>query len=154
MKSLSQRTSTLLIRDDQVLLGYKKQGLGTGKYMGIGGKAEPGETIQQAAIREVQEEIGITVSNLTQVGDFTFIFPDKPHWSQQVHVFMTDYWVGDIQETDEIRPKWMNQKSLPLTNMWDDAQFWLAAVLNGHRLKGEFGYNTDLKVIKVQLEEF
>jgi 8-oxo-dGTP diphosphatase len=39
----------------QVLLGFKKAGFGAGKYAGIGGRQEPGETIAMAAIREVEE---------------------------------------------------------------------------------------------------
>lgn len=42
-----------------VLLGLKKRGFGTGKWNGFGGKVEPGETIRQAAIREMKEEAGI-----------------------------------------------------------------------------------------------
>jgi 8-oxo-dGTP pyrophosphatase MutT (NUDIX family) len=36
----------------EILLGFKKKkGLGQGKWNGFGGKVEPGETINQAAVR-------------------------------------------------------------------------------------------------------
>ena len=41
-------------QDSKVLLGMKKRGFGTGFYNGFGGKVEPGETILEAAVREVQ----------------------------------------------------------------------------------------------------
>ena len=138
----------LLIRDSQVLLGYKKRGLGKGNYMGIGGKVESGETIAQAAIRKVKEEIFVDVANISKVGELSFVFPDKPDWSQQVHIFTSSRWLGEIGESGEIKPKWFMTNDLPLTQMWADAQFWLQAVLNGHRLKGEFTYNADLKVVR------
>ena len=46
----------------EVLLGRKKRGFGEGKIVGLGGKVEPGETLAQAAVREVLEESGIVVS--------------------------------------------------------------------------------------------
>ncbi len=36
-----------------MLLGEKKRGFGEGYFNGFGGKVEAGETVQQAAIREV-----------------------------------------------------------------------------------------------------
>lgn len=40
--------------DIKVLLGLKKRGLGVDKWNGFGGKLEPGETIEEAAKREMQ----------------------------------------------------------------------------------------------------
>ena len=37
-----------------MLLGQKKRGFGEGYYNGFGGKVEPGETVAQAAAREVR----------------------------------------------------------------------------------------------------
>lgn len=50
-------TLVLPNRGRQYLLGLKKRGFGEGKYNGFGGKVEQGETIRQAAIRELQEEV-------------------------------------------------------------------------------------------------
>ncbi len=44
-------TLVFLVDDDRVLLGMKKRGFGAGKWNGFGGKVEPGETIEEAAIR-------------------------------------------------------------------------------------------------------
>lgn len=152
--NLSQRTALLLIKDTKVLLGYKKSGFGKGNYLGIGGKVEDGETNEVAAIREAREEISISNPNLKKVGNLTFLFPEKPDWSQQVHVFVANDWEGDPEESNEIKPYWFSFTELPLTKMWDDAQFWLPAILNGHKLEGKFVFNSDLKVLEVELKEF
>eukprot|EP00850_Spirogloea_muscicola_P021343 SM000245S08182 [mRNA] locus=s245:67320:74880:+ [translate_table: standard] len=46
-------TLALVHEGGRVLLGRKKRGFGEGYYNGFGGKVEPGETVEGAAIREV-----------------------------------------------------------------------------------------------------
>ena len=54
-------TLVLLREGTKVLLGMKKRGFGVGKWNGFGGKVEAGETVVEAAAREVNEECGLTV---------------------------------------------------------------------------------------------
>lgn len=44
-------------KNGRLLLGLKKTGFGSGYYNGFGGKVEPGETIAQAAHREVRRSL-------------------------------------------------------------------------------------------------
>jgi 8-oxo-dGTP diphosphatase len=70
--------------EPQVLLGRKKKGLGLGNIVGLGGKLEPGESALDAAVREVEEESGLTVTAdaLTPMGVLTYLFPHRPAWSR------------------------------------------------------------------------
>ena len=43
-----------------------------GKWIGVGGKLEPGETPEDCAVREVKEETGLTVKKLELKGIITF----------------------------------------------------------------------------------
>lgn len=54
-------TLVFLREEGKVLLGMKKRGFGVGKWNGFGGKVEAGETIPDAAAREVREECGYIV---------------------------------------------------------------------------------------------
>ena len=54
-------TLVFLREGEKVLLGMKKRGFGEGKWNGFGGKVEAGETIIEAAAREVKEECGYIV---------------------------------------------------------------------------------------------
>ena len=54
-------TLVFVLRDNEVLLIRKKRGLGAGKINGPGGKLEAGETPRQCALREVREELCISV---------------------------------------------------------------------------------------------
>jgi len=57
-----KRLTLLLLRSNgRILLGRKKRGFGAGKANGFGGKVEVGETIKEAAVREMQEESGVTI---------------------------------------------------------------------------------------------
>ena len=101
--------------EPQVLLGYKKTGLGTGKIVALGGHVEERETAAQAAAREVKEESGIAVAadSLREAAHITFLFPTRPAWDMTVEVFITGAWSGEPAETDEIRPEWFPVAALP-----------------------------------------
>lgn len=108
---MNDRTLCFLVSGNpptEVLLGLKKTGFGAGKYAGFGGKVEVGESIEAAAVRELEEEagIGISTSELCHIGRLTFLFPSKPAWDQVVHVFLVKGWTGAPQESDEMRPVW------------------------------------------------
>jgi ADP-ribose pyrophosphatase YjhB (NUDIX family) len=51
----------LLVRDEQVLLSQRRGGYGHGMWHLPSGKTEAGESIEDAVIREVGEEVGVTV---------------------------------------------------------------------------------------------
>ena len=69
-------TLCFIVRDGRVLLIRKKRGIGAGKINGPGGKVDPGETPLAAAVRETQEEIGVTPIDPQLRGDLRFHFRD------------------------------------------------------------------------------
>lgn len=148
---MNDRTLCFLIRGDppEVLLGLKKAGFGAGKYAGFGGGVEKGETVEKAAMRELEEETSIKVSQgeLDRVAHLTFLFPAKPEWSQTVHVFMADTWSGSPVESDEMKPVWCRNDEIPFQKMWDDASYWLPQVLNGNRIRARFVYRNDNRTV-------
>jgi 8-oxo-dGTP diphosphatase len=120
----------------QVLLGYKKTGFGTGRWVGIGGHVEPGEKPAQAAAREVAEETSLIVSTdmLEHYASIEFRFPYRPAWDQTAQVYVTSFFEGEAAESDEIAPRWFGEDELPFDAMWDDARYWLPRVLAGQHV--------------------
>ena len=133
----------------EVLLGYKKTGLGTGKIVALGGHVEERETAAQAAAREVKEECGVAVAadSLRAAAHITFLFPTRPAWDMTVEVFITSRWSGEPAESDEIRPQWFPVAALPFDRMWDDGRLWVPQVLAGERLRAIFSYAADCETV-------
>lgn len=133
----------------QVLLGRKKKGLGLGNIVGLGGKLEPGETSVQAAVREIEEESGLSVaeSDLSQRGLLTYLFPHREAWSQESTVFVCTEWAGVPRGSDELDPEWFDVASLPVDEMWDDARHWLPGVLSGTPVRATFTFGEDLATV-------
>lgn len=147
MENLPKINTTLLliIKDGKILLGEKKRGFAKGVLIGIGGKQDPGETMEQAMIRETQEEIGVTPKNYEQVAHIVF-----NTWYKGVHSLLnlniysaTDY-IGEIQETDEIIPGWYDLDSIPYERMLEDDKLWMVEVLKGKKIDGKVVFNENL----------
>jgi 8-oxo-dGTP pyrophosphatase MutT (NUDIX family) len=146
-------TVCLLVRGDpprQILLGLKKAGFATGKYNGIGGKVEDGETVVEAAVRELEEEIHVRAAeaDLQPVGHFTFLFRTKPEWNQVVYVYLIRTWQGVPEETDEMAPAWFDVEEIPYERMWQDDSHWLPRVLAGERVRARYIYGPDNESIE------
>ncbi|MTI12516.1 8-oxo-dGTP diphosphatase [Sansalvadorimonas verongulae] len=137
-------TLVFVFKDDQVLLIKKKRGLGAGKINGPGGKLEPGETPEQCAIREVQEELHVTPENLTYHGENLFQFTNG--YSIHVHIYSTDQFEGTPTETDEAIPVWYPTNNLPYKEMWADDELWLPLVLEGKSFTGRYIFDDDVMV--------
>jgi 8-oxo-dGTP diphosphatase len=135
------RTCLCLIRRQQedgaeVLLGLKKTGFGAGKWVGLGGHIEEGEKPEAAAVREVLEESGLVVSadSLQHMASIEFLFPFRRSWDQTAQVYVTWAFEGEPAESDEVSPQWFAEDELPFGLMWDDAKYWLPAVLAGQHV--------------------
>ena len=141
------RHSTLcyLVRGGKVLLGLKKRGFGVGKMDGIGGKQEDSEAIEETAVRELFEEIGIKVSleALEKMGELAFEWPAKNEWNQLVHIFLVREWSGEPRESEEMKPEWHSIEELPFGKMWQCDTKFVPLVLQKKKLKGKFVFKED-----------
>ena len=140
-KAQDPATLLFIIDDDQILLIEKKRGLGAGKINGPGGKLEGRETPEQCAVRECQEEIGVTARNPRYVGQHRFQFVDG--YSIHVHVFISRDYEGTPVETDEAIPLWFPIDAIPYHRMWADDALWLPLVVDGKTVSGDWIFDGD-----------
>lgn len=135
---------------NEVLLIMKKRGVGEGKWNAPGGKVRKGESLEQAAIREIFEETGIKVSNLVSKGFLEFIAGDKPEIESRCHIFIAREFSGELIESEEAQPKWFSISSLPYNQMWEDDIHWLPKVLRGEEVKMRFFFDKDEKMLGME----
>src|ERR1039458_5706638 len=103
---MKQATLMFLVDGGKVLLAMKKRGFGVGRWNGVGGKVKDDESIEEAAIRECQEEIIVTPVNLTKAAVINFYFPkEKSDWNQEVTTYLCNKWSGEPAETEEMRDR-------------------------------------------------
>lgn len=129
---MKDMTLVFFEEDDNLLLAMKKRGFGADRWNGVGGKLEPGETLDQALVRESQEEIGVTPIKYRKVAELQFRAFMKDKWTDLlVHAYICSKWSGKPVETEEMRPQWFAKSDIPYDRMWQDDPFWLPRVLEG-----------------------
>ena len=129
-----QVTLCFIRQDDRLLLIRKKRGLGAGRINGPGGKVDPGETPLAAAIRETQEEIGVTPLEPQLRGELWFHF--STGITLHCLIFLSEAYEGIPAESDEAIPHWFPVDALPYEEMWADDRDWLPLLLAGRRFRG------------------
>jgi 8-oxo-dGTP pyrophosphatase MutT (NUDIX family) len=142
---MKKQTSIIIgITGDKVLLGMKKRGHGEGYWNGFGGKRNEDETIFDSALREIKEEAGITPTDMKEVGiiDFTIF---------ETYVYVFSAFVGDIIESEEMKPQWFKKKDLPYDKMWEGDKIWFPIVLSGRTFDAKFTFE-DKKLIECNIK--
>ncbi|KAK7020582.1 hypothetical protein VNI00_017711 [Paramarasmius palmivorus] len=130
-------TNAFIVRDNQILLGYKKRGFGMGKYNGFGGKVEPGETSLDAAVRELEEEAGIK-ANLQHAGVLFFLSEGEDK-AFHIDIYRGEEYTGQPTESDEMRPEWFSTQDtppIPFDKMWETDCHWIPLLLQGKAFAG------------------
>lgn len=143
-------TLLFVVRDAQILLIRKKRGLGAGKINGPGGKLDPGETPDECAVRECQEELGITPLEPEYMGQHLFQFVDG--YSIHVWVYRSERYEGEPQETDEAIPLWFPVDEIPYDEMWEDDRLWLPLLLKRQHFMARYIFDDD-KMVDHHIEQ-
>ncbi len=140
-KPQEKGTLCFIIENGKILLIEKKRGLGAGKVNGPGGRIEAGETAEQGAIRETQEEVGLTPTGMEWAGELSFQFRDG--YSLHVELYRASGWTGELCETDEAKPFWCSMSEIPYGRMWADDEQWMPRLLAGEKFRGWFEFDGD-----------
>ncbi len=151
-----QLTTTLLhiIKDGKILLAEKKRGFGVGLFNGVGGKLEPGETVEQAMIRETQEEINVTPINYKKVAVINFdMFHKGEPTLEEMHVYIANDFIGTPDETEEMKPQWFDMDKIPYEKMFAADRIWMREVFNNKKLTGNVKFDQDFNLLEYNFNE-
>ena len=123
-----------LKKDNQYLFmlrNKEKNDLNEGKWIGIGGHIEPGETKEEALIREVKEETGFTINSFSYRGEILFINND---YQEIMYIFTSDDFAGEMIECDEGELSWIDKDKILDLNLWEGDRYFLKPLLNSDEM--------------------
>lgn len=102
----------------------KPDDMHAGKWNGLGGKLEPGETPEECARREIEEESGLKVTALKWKGLITF-----PQFSKQedwyTFIFLAATADGDLIDSPEGDLHWIANDHLLSLNLWEGDRIFI-----------------------------
>jgi 8-oxo-dGTP diphosphatase len=137
-------TLVYITKDDQTLMIHRvsKDGdLHKGKFNGLGGKFEPGESPLECAIREVKEESNLDISDIKLKGHILFPKFDKKGRDWLVFIYRADEFTGELKrENPEGILDWCPTKDLLNLNLWDGDKIFIPHVFSNSTFEGKFFY--------------
>lgn len=123
-------TCIYLIHEGQWLMLYrnrKKKDVNAGKYIGVGGKIEPGETPRECAVREVREETGLHMLHPVYRGTVYFESPDQE--DEKIWIYTCTDYDGNLHACNEGTLEWVPVNQILNLDLWDGDRIFLKKLL-------------------------
>jgi len=136
-------TLCYLKNNDKTLMVYrnkKPNDIHQGKWNGLGGKFEAGESPEECVIREVREESGF-LSNPKLHG--LLMFPKFKGDNWYVFVFTAHKFTGEIIDSPEGRLEWIPDDKLTSLNLWESDQIFFPWLEGESFFSAKFVYVDD-----------
>ena len=100
-----------------LLRNKKKDDLNEGKWIGVGGKNEPGETPDECVRRETKEETGLTLRSVRLRGVIEFI---SEKWEDEhMYLYTSSDFEGELTECDEGELAWIPKSEIFRLPLWE-----------------------------------
>ena len=113
-----------------------------GKWNGLGGKFEAGETPEQCAVREIREESGLTVRNPHLKGFITFPgFANDEDW--YTFLFVMDEFEGELIDLPEGVLQWIDDADLMNLPLWPGDYIFIPWLERPGFFSARFVYNNN-----------
>ena len=145
-------TLCYVTRDDKTLMLHrvkKENDYHEGKWNGLGGKLEPGESPEDCAIREIKEESGLIIKNPKMAGFITFpLFDGVDDW--YVFVFTVNEFEGELIDSNEGILEWIPNDKLTELNLWDGDKIFIDWIFKDKFFSAKFNYK-DKKFIDYEV---
>lgn len=112
-----------------LLRNKKEHDLNEGKWIGVGGKFEPGETPEQCLVREVFEETGLRLTKYLFHGVVEFV---SDTWEDEEMYLYTGLEVeGELNpDCSEGELKWVPVSDVMELNMWEGDRLFFPRMID------------------------
>jgi len=130
--------------DGYTLMVYrnkKPNDIHQGKWNGLGGKFEPGESPEECIIREVQEESGLKIRTPKMHGMLMFPAFKGDDW--YIFVFTVTEFEGGLIDSPEGELEWIPDEKLTSLNLWESDQIFFPWLEGEKFFSAKFIYNND-----------
>ena len=121
-------TECYIQKDGKTLMLYrnkKKKDINKNKWIGLGGKFEPGESPEECLLREVKEEAGVMLTNYRLRGIVTFVMVDDESEPIYMFIYTADSYEGVVGTCDEGELQWVDTDKIEELELWEgDRLFW------------------------------
>ncbi len=132
-------------RDGYTLMVYrnkKPNDIHEGKWNGLGGKFEAGETPEECVQREVLEESGLSIQNPKLCG--LLMFPRFKGNDWYVFVFTALEWSGELlANSPEGKLEWIPDEKMHNLNLWKSDHIFMPWIQEGKFFSAKFEYEGD-----------
>jgi len=143
-------TECYIQQDGKTLMLYrnkKEHDINEGKWLGVGGKFEPGETPEQCLLREVTEETGVTLTAYQLHGVMTFVAIDGSSEPLYIFIFTASGYTGVVGDCDEGTLAWIDTDKVADLERWEgDRLFWEWIVAGAPFFSAYFEYDSDILI--------
>lgn len=130
-------------RDNKTLMIHrikKENDIHEGKWNGLGGKFQPGETPEECVIREVFEESGLRIHQPELRGFLTFPnFARDEDW--YAFVFVVQSFEGELIDSPEGNLKWIPNREIMNLKLWEGDRYFLPLLDQPGFFSGKFVYH-------------
>jgi len=113
-----------------------------GKWNGLGGKFEAGETPEECVRREVEEEAGLVLQNPRLHG--LLMFPNFKGNDWYVFVFTATEFSGELIDSPEGHLEWIPDEKLTGLNLWESDHIFLPWLESREFFSAKFEYLGDV----------
>lgn len=131
---MKMTTLCYIEKDDCYLMLHrvkKKEDINAGKWIGVGGHFEEGESPEECLLREVKEETGLTLTNWQFRGLIGF-FCDRCE-PEEMCLFTADGFTGEVTECNEGELCWIPKSEVPTLPTWEGDALFLKHLLNDEK---------------------
>ncbi|MEI7529668.1 MAG: 8-oxo-dGTP diphosphatase [Elusimicrobiota bacterium] len=130
----------------------KQDDVHEGKWNGLGGKFEPGESPEECVVREVREEAGLKIKAPRLKGVLTFPdFAKAEDW--YVFVFTAAEFTGRMRDCAEGELEWIKDADLLKLNLWAGDKVFLPLLKRRGHFSGKFSYRNG-RLMKYSVEKY